>query len=122
MLHATLCGLKKKKERLYFIKKWLYFPVLYKNLVFLLNIFCQLLNSSMVIIDLFFLVIIFVFLLYIYVCVCVCVYFKAMVLFSWVPESLWTMTTAMKLKDTCFLEEKNMTNLDSVLKSRQPLV
>ena len=28
------------------------------------------------------------------------------------------MTVAMKLKDTCFLEEKAMTNLDSTLKSR----
>ena len=27
-------------------------------------------------------------------------------------------TAAMKLKDSCFLEEKNMTNLDSILKSR----
>ena len=27
-------------------------------------------------------------------------------------------TTAMKLKDTCSLEEKLMTNLDSILKSR----
>ena len=28
------------------------------------------------------------------------------------------MTVTMKLKDTCFLEEKAMTNLDSTLKSR----
>ena len=28
------------------------------------------------------------------------------------------MTAAMKLKDTCLLERKVMTNLDSVLKSR----
>ena len=28
------------------------------------------------------------------------------------------MTEAMKLKDSCSLEEKTMTNLDSVLKSR----
>ena len=28
------------------------------------------------------------------------------------------MTAAMKLKDSCSLEEKTMTNLDSVLKSR----
>ena len=28
------------------------------------------------------------------------------------------MTTAMKLKDTCSLEDKAMTNLDSILKSR----
>ena len=27
-------------------------------------------------------------------------------LFSWAPKSLWTVTEAMKLKDTCFLEEK----------------
>ena len=38
-------------------------------------------------------------------------------LFSWSPKSLPTMTAAMKLKDTCSLEEK-LTNLDSVLKSR----
>ena len=25
-------------------------------------------------------------------------------LFSWAPKSLWTVTTAMKLKDTCSLE------------------
>ena len=24
---------------------------------------------------------------------------------SWAPESLWTMTAAMKLRDTCSLEE-----------------
>ena len=28
------------------------------------------------------------------------------ILFSWAPESLWMMTAAMKLKDTCSLEEK----------------
>ena len=38
-------------------------------------------------------------------------------LFSSAPKSLWMMTTAMKLKDTC-LGRKAMTNLDSVLKSR----
>ena len=27
-------------------------------------------------------------------------------LFSWAPKSLWTVTAAMKLKDTCFLEGK----------------
>ena len=27
-------------------------------------------------------------------------------LFSWAPKSLWLVTTAMKLKDTCSLEEK----------------
>ena len=26
-------------------------------------------------------------------------------LFSWAPESLWMVTAAMKLKDTCSLEE-----------------
>ena len=26
--------------------------------------------------------------------------------FSWAPKSLWMMTAAMKLKDVCFLEEK----------------
>ena len=25
---------------------------------------------------------------------------------SWAPKSLWMMTEAMKIKDTCFLEEK----------------
>ena len=39
-------------------------------------------------------------------------------LFSWTPKSLQMVTTAMKLKDTCSLEEKLMTNLDSILKSR----
>ena len=27
-------------------------------------------------------------------------------LFSWAPESLWSVTAFMKLKDTCSLEEK----------------
>ena len=27
-------------------------------------------------------------------------------LFSWAPKSLWMVTVAMKLKDTCSLEEK----------------
>ena len=27
-------------------------------------------------------------------------------LFSWAPQSLWMVTVAMKLKDTCSLEEK----------------
>ena len=27
-------------------------------------------------------------------------------LFSWTPKSWWTVTAAMKLKDTCSLEEK----------------
>ena len=37
--------------------------------------------------------------------------------FSWTPKSLWTVTTAMKLK-YLLLGRKAMTNLDSVLKSR----
>ena len=28
------------------------------------------------------------------------------ILFSWAPESLWTVTAVMKLKDTCSLEGK----------------
>ena len=28
------------------------------------------------------------------------------ILFSWAPKSLWTVTTAMKLKDACSLKEK----------------
>ena len=39
-------------------------------------------------------------------------------LFSWAPKSLQMVTEVMKLKDACFLERKAMTNLDSVLKSR----
>ena len=47
-------------------------------------------------------------------------------LFSWAPKSLQMVTTPMKLKDTCsffffwhlLLERKTMTNLDSILKSR----
>ena len=38
-------------------------------------------------------------------------------LFSWAPKSLWMVTTAMKLKGL-LLGRKAMTNLDSVLKSR----
>ena len=38
-------------------------------------------------------------------------------LFSWAPKSLWTVTTAMKLKDTCSLEEK-LWQTYTVLKSR----
>ena len=37
--------------------------------------------------------------------------------FSWAPKSLQMMTAAMKLKDTCSLEDK-LTNLYSILKSR----
>ena len=40
-------------------------------------------------------------------------------LFSWAPKSLQMVTTAIKLKDACmFLGRKAMTNLDSILKSR----
>ena len=38
--------------------------------------------------------------------------------FFWAPKSLQMVTAAMKLKDTYSLEEKVMTNLDSILKSR----
>ena len=36
-------------------------------------------------------------------------------LLSWAPKSLWTMTVAMKLKDTCSLKKK------SYDKSRHPI-
>ena len=36
----------------------------------------------------------------------------------WALKSLQMVTAAMKLKDTCSLEKKAMTNLDSILKSR----
>ena len=39
-------------------------------------------------------------------------------LFSWAPKSLQMVTATMKLKDTYSLKEKSMTNLDSILKSR----
>ena len=39
-------------------------------------------------------------------------------LFFWAPKSLQIVTAAMKLKDTCSLEEKLWQTLDSVLKSR----
>ena len=38
-------------------------------------------------------------------------------LFSWAPKSLQMVTAAIKLKNTCFLEEV-MTNLDNILESR----
>ena len=37
---------------------------------------------------------------------------------SCAPKSLWTVTAAMKLKDTFSLEEKAVTNLDIILKIR----
>ena len=36
----------------------------------------------------------------------------------WAPKSLQMVTVAMKLKDTCSLEEKLFNTIDSVLKSR----
>ena len=39
-------------------------------------------------------------------------------LFFWAPKSLQMVTAAMKLKDAYSLEGKVMTNLDSILKSR----
>ena len=39
-------------------------------------------------------------------------------LFFGAPKSLQMVTAAMKLKDTYSLEEKRMTNLDSIFKSR----
>ena len=39
-------------------------------------------------------------------------------LFFWAPKSLQMVIAATKLKDTYSLEEKFMTNLDSILKSR----
>ena len=38
--------------------------------------------------------------------------------FSWAPKSLQMVTAAMKSKDACSLKKKSMTNLDSILKSR----
>ena len=40
------------------------------------------------------------------------------ILFSWAQKSLQMVIAAMKLKETCSLEEKAMTNLDCILKSR----
>ena len=40
------------------------------------------------------------------------------VYFLGLQKSLWIVTTATKLKDTYSLEGKAMTNLDSILKSR----
>ena len=39
-------------------------------------------------------------------------------IFGGAPKSLQMVTAATKLKDTCSLERKTMTNLDSTLKSR----
>ena len=43
---------------------------------------------------------------------------QSQTLFSWAPKSLQMVTAAMKLKDACLLGRKAMTNLDSILKSR----
>ena len=40
------------------------------------------------------------------------------ILFSWAPKSLQMVTTAIELKKCLFLERKVMTNLESILKSR----
>ena len=34
------------------------------------------------------------------------VFYSGLVRLSWAPKSLWMVTIAMKLKDTCSLEEK----------------
>ena len=39
-------------------------------------------------------------------------------LFSWAPKSLQVVIAIMKLEDTCSLDRKATTNLDSILKSR----
>ena len=43
---------------------------------------------------------------------------RGQISFSWAPKSLQMVTAVMKLKHTCFLGRLAMTNLDSVLKSR----
>ena len=45
---------------------------------------------------------------------------ETVTLFWGAPKSLQVVTVAMKLKDACSLEEKDksMTNIDSILKSR----
>ena len=40
------------------------------------------------------------------------------ILFFWPPKSLQMVTAALKLKDASSLEEKYMTNLNSILESR----
>ena len=47
---------------------------------------------------------------------------ETMAVFSWAPKSRWTVSAAMKLKDAYSLEEKPMTNLDSVLKKAETLL
>ena len=43
---------------------------------------------------------------------------QCQILFWGAPKSLQMVIAAMKLKDACSLEEELMTNLDSILKSR----
>ena len=43
-------------------------------------------------------------------------------LFSWAPKSLWTVTEAMKLKDTYFLEEKLGQTRQHIKKQRHHFV
>ena len=43
-------------------------------------------------------------------------------LFWGAPKSLQMVTAAMKFKNTCSLEENLMTNLDSILKSKETLL
>ena len=43
---------------------------------------------------------------------------ETLTVFSWAPKSLQMVIAVMKLKDACSLEEKAMTNPDSILKSR----
>ena len=43
---------------------------------------------------------------------------RGQISFSWAPKSLQMVTAVMKLKHTCFLGRLAMTNLNSVLKSR----
>ena len=40
------------------------------------------------------------------------------ILFSWAPKSLWTVTAAMKLKDTCSLEAKLWQTWQRIKKQR----
>ena len=44
------------------------------------------------------------------------------ILFSWAQKSPQMVTAAKKLKDACSLGKKAMTNLDSVLKSRDTIL
>ena len=37
----------------------------------------------------------------------------------WAPKSLQMVTAAVKLNDTCFLEKKAVTNIDSIFKKQR---